>query len=63
MKKGLARKENKFQQFPETGSGIHVLRMGRNERFQWLYPTEWCPDQLVSKFHISMIKAPHSLCY
>ncbi len=56
MKEGLERKTNKF---PETGSGIPVLRKGRNESFQVGHFIGWCPDHVVSKFHIPMTNAPH----
>ncbi len=52
MKEGLERK-TKFSQFPGTGTGMHMHRKGCNLRFQGNHPTEWYPDQLVSKFNIS----------
>ncbi len=52
MKEGVEKK------IPVTGSGIHMLRKGPNQRFQGSHYTRICPDQPVSKFHISIIKAP-----
>ncbi len=56
MKEGLQKK--KVPQFHETVTGMLMLGKRWNQGFQESHYTEWCPDQLVSKFHISIIKAP-----
>ncbi len=37
---------------------MHVLTKGQNESVPEAHSTAWCPDVLVSKLHISIIKAP-----
>ncbi len=57
MKESLEKKKiltvprNTIWRFP-------VLRKEQNKMFSVGHSTEWCPDLLVSKFYISVIKAP-----